>query len=167
MYIWTENHEIINFDHYARVDIHPVGEEYTLYIFVKGHRNVEPRDNGIVIAKFKHEVDAKYSRCLLFNALMDKAGVWDATAIVNISEIWGKVIKDMNLVSNVECKGVFHQDFLADAEIDITGLDEITITYSSNYDRNKILDDCKKLVEEKLKDELFQVDIIWEAIVNE
>ncbi len=162
MYIWTENHEIINFDHYARVNIHPVGQEYTLYIFVEGHRNVDPRDNGIIIAKFQHEIDAKYSRCLLFNALMNNAGAWDATAIVKISDMWEEVIRNMNNIPEGKCRKLFHEGLLANTQIDITGLDEITFIYPSRYANYSALDDCKKLVQDKLT-EVLSVDIKWKS----
>ena len=77
------------------------------------------------MAKFTHQLDAEYSRCVLFNNLIAKAGVWDATAIDKLSEVWKEVKKQIKHNSDIP------DEFLDEIKISVTGLDEITITYNT------------------------------------
>lgn len=158
MYVWTTDNKILNLDHYARVDVvEHRANDYSLSAF----DTPKPKFDdpvGITIAKFNNEADAKYSRCLLFNALMSKAGAWDASAIPLISDVWEEVKAHFSSDTNIRW------GLLEKAEISVTGLDEMTITYSSECENQlgSNINNYKKTVSKKLS-EVLGVDIKWKS----
>ena len=156
MYVWTIDNQILNLDHYTRVDVvERRANDYSLSAF----DTAKPKFDdplGITIARFNNESDAKYSRCLLFNALMSKSGAWDASAIILLSDVWEGVKKHFSGETNIRW------GLLEKAELSVTGLDEVTITYASQCDSQlSQLNDYKKKVGDKLAEEL-SVDVKWQ-----
>ena len=157
MYIWTVDHQILNLDRYTRVDVvERRPNQHALSAFST------PRDSstdpyGTLIARFNNEVDARYARCLLFKSLMDHAGVWDANAIPLLSDEW-QTVKD-HFKDDPEI-----WDLLRHSEISVTGLEEVTILYSSLCESQlpNSLPNSKKKVKEKLSEQL-SIDIKWMA----
>ena len=157
MYIWTVDHQILNLDSYARVNVVPRhGNLYALSAFST------PRDSstdpyGTLIARFDNQADARYARCLLFKSLMDHAGAWDASAIPLLSDEWQNV-KD-HFKHDPDIWGL-----LRHSEISVTGLEEVTILYSRECESKlpNSLPNSKKEVGEKLNKQL-SIDVKWEA----
>lgn len=156
MYIWTVDHQILNLDNYARVDVVQLtGNHYALSAFsTRGSSSKEVY--GTQIARFNSEADARYARCLLFKSIMDRAGAWDASAIPVLSNEWENVKDHFKDDLNI-------WDLLRRSEISVTGLEEVTILYSRLCESElpNSLSNSKKKVEEKLNDQL-AIDIKWE-----
>ena len=86
MYIWTEDQQILNLDRYTRVTPGYMGDNLYGLIAIDAPESAKmPRT---VIVRFDNELDAKYANCLLFKALIDHAGAWDATAVDSLSQKW-------------------------------------------------------------------------------
>ena len=157
MYIWTVDQQILNLDHYKRIDVvRQRANLYTLSAFST------PRDSstdpyGTLIARFNSDADARYARCLLFKSLMDHAGAWDASAIPVLSDEWKNVKDHFKDDPNI-------WDLLRHSEISVTGLEEVTILYARECDSQlpNSLPNSKKKVGEKLNEQL-SIDIKWEA----
>ena len=153
MYIWTEDHEILNIDHYAQVKVSFISDNnYTLSAFTSSESNTP---YGKPIARFSNKLDADYAQSLLFKALMGSTGAWDATAILHLSRKWefvNKFFSDSD--PNV-------WDLLRHCEIRVTGLEELTILYSSECESRlpNSLRTSKEEIEDKLE---LDVDIKWQ-----
>lgn len=162
MYIWTEEQQILNLDHYKRVDIVSVNDSYWLSAY-ETPKDTARDPYGIRIARFNNEVDAMYARCLLFKCLMDHAGAWDATAVPLLSDIWQS--QKNCLASNIINS---HRNFIYSIEISITGLDAVTLRYEKRWEQHlgSNIENYKKEVEEQLQCEL-SMDVKWKVIEEE
>lgn len=167
MYVWTMDNKIINLDHYPRIDILEWRTEsglnnYYVYAFSSSKVNYSAViPEGDAIAGFTNRLDAKYTLGNLFTAITIKAGSWDAKSVEKLSNIWTDVLNHFysdNAIGQILLKGVF---------ISVTGFDEITITYSSQcHDVLNEISNCKKQIEQKLKERLHSIDIKWQPSDN-
>ena len=154
MYIWTKDHQILNLDHYARVTVNQ--REGYVYELLAIDAPESTRGGRTVIAQFSSWVDAEYANCLLFKALIDHAGAWDATAITPLSQQWENV---KEFFSDHNEKLI--TDLLTHSEIRVTGLQEVTILYSKECDQK--LKDSLRRSQREVEGELeLGVDIKWE-----
>ena len=155
MYIWTKDHQILNLDHYARVTVNQ--RDGNVYELLAIDAPESTRGLSTVIAHFNSWLDAEYANCLLFKALIDHAGAWDATAITPLSQQWEEV-KDFFSDHNEE----LITDLLTHSEISVTGLEEVTISYSKECDQK--LKDSLRYSQREVEGELeLGIDIKWVA----
>lgn len=154
MYIWTEECHILNLDHYARVTVNK--RDGNVYELLAIAAPVSTSGVATVIARFDNVLDAEYANCLLFKALMAHAGAWDTTAVDSLSQKWEFVKNDVNYA---EDKHVV--DLLTRSEMRVTGLQEVTIFYSSECHQKmkNSLHESQQAVREELD---LDVDIKWE-----
>ena len=152
MYIWTKDQQILNLDHYARVTVGPMGENVFALFAID-----TPESRGAsktYIALFDNELDAKYANCLLFKALIAHAGAWDATAVDLLSQKWEDA-KNVN-----DAGDDLFVALLAHSEMRVTGLQEVTISYSNEIHQKNpgTIYRLRKQIKEKLA---LDVDIKW------
>lgn len=127
MYIWTEDLDILNLDHYAQVTVRFHGA--TSHSLSALHPSKSGRPKETIIARFADKLDANYANCLLFKALMDHAGAWDVTAIVPLSRKWELV---NTFFKDSEPRVA---DLLTRCKISVTGLQEVTILSGSSVSK--------------------------------
>ena len=151
MYIWTTGQEILNLDNYKKVDVYFLS--HNSHLLYAG----DPSDKT-TIAIFSNEADAMYAQCLLFKGLMEGAKAWDASAVPLLSDIWETQKKRLSSQRHIR------MEFLEHLEISVTGLDEVTLIYSSKWERElgSVIEDYKKQVGTQLQDKL-SMDVKWKV----
>ena len=161
MYIWTTEQQILNLDNYKRIDV--VYERQDRY-WLSAHDTPKTTSKdvfGILIASFDNRTDAMFARCLLFKGLMDRAGAWDASSIPLLSDIW-EIWETQK--KHFSSQRHIRMEFLEHLEISVTGLDEVTLIYSSKWERElgSVIEDYKKQVGTQLQDKL-SMDVKWKV----
>ena len=142
MYVKTIQNGVINLAHYPRVNVYPDRNSYFLCAFSKPSFYAAEPDERVAIAKFSKKEDADYALCLLFKSLDAENPTWDVSNVKRLSDLWHQIKQ--------ACKG---NDLVRDAEISVTGSNEVTITYQHGLDIEYRRTE-KEIVDEKLKEAL-------------
>ena len=160
MYIMTKDKGIINLDCYPRIDVFTKNNNcYLLCAFSKLEANAEPRD-GVIIAEFDKKENADYTFRSLSKAITVNKPTWDVGAVELLSDLWDQVKEQLP-------SDVVPPDVLENLELKVSGLNEVTIIYPSNFDSKVgtyITENDKKKVEGKLTEVLkakSSVDVEW------
>ena len=142
MYVKTIQNGVINLAHYPRVDVYPDRNSYFLCAFSKPAFYAAEPDDRVVIARFSNRENADYALCHLFKSLDTEKPTWDVSNVEVLSDLWHQIKQ--------ECIG---NDLVRNADISVTRLDEITITYEREFDI-KYRSTERELIENKLEDAL-------------
>ena len=130
MYVITEQSGIINLDCYPRVNVYCKNSNtYLLCAFSKLDARATDQD-GVVIAKFDNKEDADYTFRNLSEAITANRPTWDVSTVELLSHLWNQVREQIS--SNIVPTDV--QEAL---KLKISGLNEITIIYPSDFDIEK------------------------------
>lgn len=146
MYVKTTQEGVINIAHYPRLNVYPDMNSYLLCAFSKPAFYASEPDERIVIARYSRKEDADYALYHLFKSLDAKKPTWDVSNVKLLSVLWHQIKQD--------CTG---SDLVRNADINVTGLNEVTITYEQGFDIEYRSTE-KELVENKLKDTLKVLD---------
>ena len=140
MFILTQNNEIINLHHYPRVCVQPNTGSELIAVTALAEQTFDPRKDTITIAIFDNSMDADYARNDLFKAIATGRPAWNVNAIKSLSDIWNKVKADNESLPLIN-----------KAELSVSNLNELTITYPSYYRGTENVDNNIEIVKPELQ----------------
>ncbi len=123
MFIMTENNRIINLNCYPSIIVETDRAEPNMYRL----RAISGTDSegilvGYPIATFNEKADADYAYHNLFKAMTAEKPTWNARTAEPLSSLWSKVKQEFS-------EDVISPESLAQLELNVSDLHEITITY--------------------------------------